>query len=119
MDVPEFQMPVYCYRVHKVLRIVDGDTYDVLLDVGFEGYQKKRLRLMGIDTWETKGPEKAQGLIAKDYAADLLLNAKKVYTQTIMDATGKYGRVLAWVWVDGECVNKLLLDEGHGVEKEY
>lgn len=118
MEAPTFTKPVYCYRVVEVVKVVDGDTCDVLLDVGFSTYIRKRLRFLGIDTWETRGDERELGLIAKARLEELLNNADSVYVQTEMDAKGKYGRVLAWLWVQNGAavtnVNEQLLLEGHG-----
>ena len=120
MDTPVFTKPTYCYRVVEVVKIVDGDTCDVLLDVGFHTYLLKRLRFMGIDTWEVRGEERPKGLIAKDRLIELIESSDKVYVQTVMDARGKYGRVLAWVWTEKDeiltNVNEILLLEGHATE---
>lgn len=117
MIVPEFQYPTYTYKA-EVVNIVDGDTIDVNLDVGFHTHIFKRLRFLGIDTYETRGDEREKGLIAKERLRQLFAAAHAVYVQTEMDGTGKYGRVLAWVWVETvagpNCVNAVLLDEGHG-----
>lgn len=118
MEAPTFTKPVYCYRVVKVVKVVDGDTCDVLLDVGFSTYLRKRLRFLGIDTWEVRGEEREAGLVAKERLQQLLDNADAVYVQTEMDAEGKYGRVLAWLWIENGAtvtsVNEQLLLEGHG-----
>lgn len=120
MNTPEFTPPAYCYRA-EVVRVIDGDTIDVQLDVGFNTHIHKRLRFLGIDTWEIRGGEREKGLAAKARLENLLaVSRNKVYVQTVMDGEGKYGRVLAWVWVDTiagpMCVNMVLLEEGHGTE---
>jgi micrococcal nuclease len=116
-DRPAFSHPAYVYRA-TVTNVVDGDTIDVLIDVGFGIYVTKRLRFLLIDTWETRGTEREQGLAAKERLIELVDTAERVYIQTIMDAEGKYGRVLAWVWTETQdvllSVNEVLLDEGHG-----
>lgn len=118
--VQVFQPPVYTYKVVKVTKIVDGDTIDVQLDVGFESYVHKRLRFLGIDTYETRGDERELGLLAKARLAEILESADRLYVQTEMDGEGKYGRVLATLWIqhgdDITNVNAQLLEEGHGVE---
>lgn len=118
MEAPTFTKPVYCYRVVEVIKVVDGDTCDVLLDVGFSTFIRKRLRFLGIDTWEVRGVEREQGLVAKARLSELLDNSDAVYVQTEMDSEGKYGRVLAWLWVQNGAtvtnVNEQLLLEGHG-----
>lgn len=119
MEVPEFTAPTYCYRA-EVVNVVDADTIDVLLDVGFHTKLFKRLRFLGIDTWEVRGEEREKGLVAKERLEQLLRSTRQVYVQTEMDGQGKYGRVLAWVWVDSvagpKCLNLVLLEEGHGTE---
>lgn len=114
----EFQRPTYTYRVVKVLNVVDGDTIDVLLDVGFHTHLTKRLRFLGVDTWEVRGEERERGFVAKARLGEILADADRIYVQTVMDATGKYGRVLAWLFCEkgGEVtnVNEQLLLEGHG-----
>ena len=117
MEVPVFTKPVYIYRVVEVVKVVDGDTIDVLLDVGFHTYLQKRLRFLKIDTWEVRGEEREQGLVAKARLIELLDESDAVYVQTVMDARGKYGRVLAWLWTEKDSVmtniNDQLLVEGH------
>ena len=118
METPIFIKPPYVYRVKEVLKIVDGDTIDVSLDVGFYTYLTKRLRFLNVDTYEVRGDEREQGLLAKQRLAEILAEADRIYVQTEMDARGKYGRVLAWLWVEKDatytCVNEQLLLEGHG-----
>lgn len=118
MEAPTFTKPVYCYRVVEVVKVVDADTADVLLDVGFHTYLRKRLRFLKIDAWEVRGKERELGLVAKARLEELLEESDAVYVQTEMDAEGKYGRVLAWLWVQNGAavtnVNEQLLLEGHG-----
>lgn len=118
MEFPEFKDPQYTYKA-TVTKIVDGDTIDVILDLGCHTTVSKRLRFMGIDTWEVRGEEKVEGKIAKERLIEML-EGQEVLVQTIMDSTGKYGRLLAWVWIKTDQgpinVNNLLLEEGHGVE---
>lgn len=120
MKAPEFTPPTYCYR-GEVVRVIDADTVDVRLDVGFNTHIYKRLRFLGIDTWEIRGTEREKGLVAKARLEQMLaVSRQQVWVQTVMDGEGKYGRVLAWVWVDTvggpRCVNMVLLEEGHGTE---
>lgn len=114
-----FEPPVYTYRVKEVVKVVDGDTIDVQLDIGFASYLRKRLRFLGVDTYEKSGEDREKGLAAKARLEEILGAADKIYVQTVMDSQGKYGRLLAWVWVevDGEVslVNTQLITEGHGV----
>lgn len=115
----EFVEPNYFYRAY-LEKVVDGDTIDVSIDVGFQTTVFKRLRFMEIDTEELRSsdPErKARAYEAKDFVFEKLSNADKVYVQTKMDATGKYGRVLAWVWFEENneryCLNTLLRENGY------
>lgn len=118
MKYPTFQYPHYVYRA-KVIKIIDGDTIDVDLDLGFNITARKRLRFLGIDTFELRGEEKEKGILARNRLEELLSN-KEVFVQTEMDEKGKYGRVLAWIWILSEetliNVNEQLLREEHGTE---
>ncbi len=123
MIIPEYKDPQYCYRA-KVVNIVDGDTIDVDMDLGCNIHVFKRLRLLGIDTWEVRGKEREHGLIAKQFVIDKLAEVdNNVMVQTKMDSEGKYGRLLAWVWTKPNetpvCLNEELLNEGHGTETNY
>lgn len=119
---PEWSEPSYTYRA-KLVKVVDADTIDVQIDVGFNCHIYKRLRLLGVDAWETRGEERERGLVAKAYTTAFLETEDTIYVQTIMDAQGKYGRVLAWVWKNTSngpvCLNIKLLEEGHGQEIDY
>ena len=120
MIFPTFEMPSYCYKA-TVVKIVDADTMDVDLDVGFECTMRKRLRLVGIDAWEVRGTEREKGLAAKACVERMIGQAIQIYVQTQMDAKGKYGRVLAVVWLlmDDTLpinLNQFLLTQNHAVE---
>lgn len=115
---PTFMMPTYVYKA-KVERIIDADTMDVRIDVGFNTHIYKRIRLLGVDTWEIRGDEREKGLIAKEYVRQVIERAQQeIYIETEMDAEGKFGRVLAWVWTrrvgDYVSLNEDLLERGHG-----
>ena len=115
-------MEKYNYRA-KLVKVVDGDTIDALIDVGFDIWVKKRIRYKGIDTWESRTrdlDEKKKGLAAKARNKELLekVSNKSGYFRIKSYGTGKYGRVLADIYiqdVDGNpiWVNKTLIDEGH------
>ena len=80
----------------EVLRIVDGDTLDARIDLGFNVHVNKRIRLMGIDTWESRTRDKAEkvkGLAAKARLKELLKEDKNKF-KLISHGTGKFGRVL-------------------------
>ena len=115
-------MEKYIYRA-KLDRVVDGDTVDALIDVGFDIWFKKRIRFKGVDTWESRTrnlEEKALGLKAKARTKELLekVSSKSGYFRIKSYGLGKYGRVLADVFImdkDGKQwnVNKTLITEGH------
>ena len=120
-------MEKYNYRA-KLVRVVDGDTVDALIDVGFDIWFKKRIRFKGVDTWESRTrnlEEKKKGLAAKARTKELLekISSKSGYFRIKSYGMGKYGRVLADVYiqdVDGNhiWVNKKLIDEGHAYKYE-
>ena len=92
-------MEKYIYR-GKLERVVDGDTIDALIDVGFDIWVKKRIRYRGIDTWESRTrnlEEKKKGLAAKERNKELLekVSNKSGYFRLRSYGVGKYGRVLA------------------------
>ena len=110
---------MYEYRVKKVTGVVDGDTIDVDIDLGFNISYSQRVRLAGIDTPEsrtTDKKEKALGLEVKQRLKDVLANASIVVIRTQKpDSTEKYGRVLGWLFVDGaeKSVNEALIADGY------
>jgi len=115
---------MYTYKI-ELLRVVDGDTIDAKIDLGFDVSIKKRVRFLGVDTPESRTrdlEEKARGLAAKDRVKQLLEGAKTI--QLTSHGVGKYGRCLGELhidMVDGqekltlESVNELLIKEGHAV----
>ena len=115
-------MEKYIYRA-KLDRVVDGDTVDALIDVGFDIWFKKRIRFMGLDTWESRTrdlEEKKKGLAAKARTKELLkkVSSKSGYFRLKSHGLGKYGRVLGEIFImdkDGKqwSVNETLITEGH------
>ena len=115
-------MDKYVYR-GKLERVVDGDTIDALIDVGFDIWIKKRIRYSGIDTWESRTrdlAEKAKGLEAKARNKELLMevSSKSGYFRLKSYGVGKYGRVLGEIFIedkDGKLynINETLISEGH------
>ena len=107
------------YYVKKVTKVVDGDTIDVEIDLGFDISFSSRVRLAGIDTPESRTTdkmEKALGLEAKDYLKKQIESAKTVVIKTEkMDSSEKYGRILGWVFLDGSEVsmNEKMIEDGH------
>jgi micrococcal nuclease len=110
---------MYEYYVRKVEGVVDGDTIDVLIDLGFDILFASRVRLAGIDTPESRTKdlaEKALGLEAKEYLKKALKDAKAVVIKTEkMDSSEKYGRILGWVYLDGNStsINHELIEKGY------
>ena len=105
----------------KLVRVVDGDTADAMIDLGFNTWVKKRIRFFGVDTWESRTrnlEEKKKGLAAKDYVKDLLQNSDEGKFLLKSHGVGKYGRVLGELFVKGneKSVNELLKDNGHAYE---
>ena len=115
-------MEKYIYR-GKLERVVDGDTIDALIDVGFDIWIKKRIRYSGIDTWESRTrdlEEKAKGLEAKARNKELLkeVSSKSGYFRLKSHGVGKYGRVLGEIFIEDNKgkqwnINKTLINEGH------
>ena len=105
----------------KLDRVVDGDTCDALIDLGFNTFVKKRIRFYGVDTWESRTrnlEEKKKGLAAKEYVKNLLENSDGGKFSIISHGVGKYGRVLGEIFVKGyeTSVNELLKENGHAYE---
>ena len=115
-------MEKYIYR-GKLERVVDGDTIDALIDVGFDIWIKKRIRYSGIDTWESRTrdlEEKAKGLEAKARNKELLMeiSSKSGYFRLKSHGVGKYGRVLGEIFIEDKDgnqynINETLISEGH------
>jgi len=115
-------MEKYIYR-GKLERVVDGDTIDALIDVGFDIWVKKRIRYSGIDTWESRTrdlEEKAKGLEAKARNKELLMevSSKSGYFRLKSFGVGKYGRVLGEIYIEDKegkqySINETLISEGH------
>jgi micrococcal nuclease len=110
---------MYEYYVRKVENVVDGDTIDVLIDLGFDILFQSRVRLAGIDTPESRTKdlkEKALGLESKEYLKKALKDAKSVVIKTEkMNSTEKFGRILGWIYVNGDTVslNDMMINDGY------
>lgn len=110
---------MYEYYVHSLDKVVDGDTIDVTIDLGFDIKYSSRVRLAGIDAPESRTrnlEEKALGLEAKEYLKKRLKNAKRIVIKTEkLDSTGKYGRILGWLFLDDETnsVNNQMIMRGY------
>ena len=110
---------MYEYRVKKVHKVVDGDTIDVDIDLGFAVSFTQRVRLAGIDTPESRTTdlkEKALGLEVKEKIKKEIAAAKDIVIKTEKpDSSEKYGRILGWLFLDGADVslNQKLINEGY------
>ena len=123
----QIKMEKYNYKA-KLVKVVDGDTIDAMIDVGFDIWIKKRIRYKGIDTWESRTrdlDEKKKGLAAKARNKELLesVSKKSGYFMIKSYGTGKYGRVLADIYILDDdhnhiWVNKQLIKEGHAYKYE-
>jgi micrococcal nuclease len=107
---------MYEYKVKEIAKVVDGDTVDVIVDLGFSLFKKERCRVAGIDSPESRTrdkKEKAYGLEAKAYLKGLLSSAENLTVRTEKD--GKYGRMLGWLYCDNieGSINNLMIESGH------
>ena len=97
----------------KVKRVVDGDTIDVSIDLGFAIHYSSRVRLYGIDTPESRTrnkDEKVRGIMSKEYLIDALSKGQ-VVIKTYRDKKGKFGRVLGEMYVEDTNINLMMVDE--------
>lgn len=110
---------MYEYRVKKLINVVDGDTIDVEIDLGFDISITKRVRLAGIDTPESRTSdkfEKSLGLESKAKLKQMLSDAKLIVIKTEKpDSSEKYGRVLGWLYIDDTkvSINDTLIASGY------
>jgi micrococcal nuclease len=112
----------YVYRIRSVHKVVDGDTIDADIDLGFDISLTKRIRLAGIDTPEsrtTDAYEKKLGLEVKDWLKHRLEFAKDILIKTeLPDSTEKYGRIIGHLYINGEeiSINNQMVTEGYAWE---
>ena len=110
---------MYEYFVREVKKVVDGDTIDVVIDLGFSILFESRVRLAGIDTPESRTTdkmEKALGLESKKYLEYRIKAARTVVIKTEkLDSSEKYGRILGWIYLDGEgnSLNTEMIEKGY------
>ena len=113
---------MYEYRC-KIVKIIDGDTVDVDIDLGFGVWlHKERVRLFGIDTPESRTrdlEEKKYGLAAKEYLTSMLDDNGCIILKTHKDKTGKFGRILGELWrttnYADQSINNYMIDKHHAV----
>ena len=110
---------MYEYHVKKITAVIDGDTVDVDIDLGFNVSYSQRVRLAGIDTPESRTKdkfEKTLGLEAKEYIKAKLKDAENIIIKTqLPDSSEKYGRILGWLYVNNstKSVNEQMIEDGY------
>ena len=120
---PPSRKSCYNFRVIEITKVLDGDTIDVLIDLGFDLYKKERVRVAGVDTPEKRTrdlEEKALGIDATNWLKDKLEGAISgdddlVIRTELVGGVGKYGRLLGWLYIgDAELsLNEQMIDEGY------
>ena len=103
----------YSYRVKSIVKIIDGDTFDCIMDLGFDVLLEARVRMAGIDTPESRTrdlEEKKFGLLAKEWLIEHLNDDIIISTQ-LDNEKGKFGRVLGTVWAEGTNINEKMIEE--------
>ena len=120
---PPSRKSCYNFRVVEINRVVDGDTIDVTIDLGFDLFKKERVRVAGVDTPEKRTrdlEEKALGIDATNWIKDKLEGAitgddDLVIRTELVGGMGKYGRLLGWLYVGDSNVslNEQMIDEGY------
>lgn len=119
-EVPERSVPEVVVleerKEGEILRVVDGDTYEIFID------GKEKVRLIGVDTPESVAPQKErnveEGRIASDFAKELL-EGKLAQIEYDVQERDRYGRILAYLYVDGKMINEILLEEGMAQTATY
>jgi micrococcal nuclease len=112
----------YIYRIREIHKIVDGDTIDADIDLGFDISLTKRIRLAGVDTPESRtadANEKKYGLESKEWLKKRCENAKDILIKTeLPDSTEKYGRIIGHLFINGEhtSLNEQMIISGYAWE---
>lgn len=109
---------MYEYIIKDVIKVVDGDTIDILFDLGFNVFHKERIRLSGIDTPESNSKNDQEKMLANDaktFLAIWLVGQNQLKIKTSKD--DKYGRILGEIYGNNNiCINKLLIEKGYAWE---
>ena len=114
----------YVYRIKSITKVVDGDTIDADIDLGFDISLTKRIRLAGIDSPESRTTnlkEKALGLESKEWLKKTLEDAKDILIKTEKpDSTEKYGRIIGHLFINDQetSLNNQMIAEGYALEYE-
>ena len=122
--VPPSRKSCYNFRVTEITKVLDGDTIDVIIDLGFDLYKKERVRVAGVDTPEkrtTNDEEKELGIDAtnwlKKQLEDAIAGEEDLVIRTELEGGfGKYGRLLGWLYlgIDAEkSLNEMMIEEGY------
>ena len=121
--VPPNRKSCYNFRVIEINRVLDGDTIDVTIDLGFDLYKKERVRVAGVDTPEKRTrdlEEKELGIDATNWLKDKLEGAiagddDLVIRTELVGGVGKYGRLLGWLYIGDAVVslNEAMITEGY------
>ena len=120
---PPSRKSCYNFRVTSIDKVLDGDTIDVTIDLGFDLYKKERVRVAGVDTPEKRTrdlEEKALGIDAtnwlKEKLEDTINGDGELSVRTeLVGGVGKYGRLLGWLYIDDSQIslNELMIQEGY------
>ena len=121
--IPPSRKSCYNFRVTKIKKVLDGDTIDVVIDLGFDLAKTERVRIAGVDTPEKRTrnlEEKALGLDATNWLKDKLTQTIKgedelVVRTELVGGVGKYGRLLGWLYVGDSDIslNEQMIEEGY------
>ena len=124
--VPPSRKSCYNFRVTEINRVLDGDTIDVTIDLGFDLYKKERVRVAGVATPEKRTrdlEEKALGIDATNWLKkkleDTIAGDEELTIRTeLVGGMGKYGRLLGWLYIGEDLIslNELMIDEGYAWE---
>ena len=124
--VPPSKKSCYNFRVTEINRVVDGDTIDVTIDLGFDLYKKERVRIAGVDTPEKRTrdlEEKALGIDATNWMKknleDTINGDDELLIRTeLVGGMGKYGRLLGWLYIGDADIslNEKMIEEGYAWE---
>ena len=123
---PPNRKSCYNFRVTEIVKVLDGDTIDVIIDLGFDLYKKERVRIAGVDTPEKRTrdlEEKALGEDATNWLKEQLDGAISgeddlVIRTELVGGMGKYGRLLGWLYIgdETESINERMIQQGYAWE---
>ena len=107
---------MYEYAIKEIVKVVDGDTIDIVIDLGFNLSKKERVRLAGIDSPESRTKdleEKKLGLESKEFLKRRLEDGRASGLRVKTEKDGKYGRMLGWIYVGQQNINTEMVDRGY------